>query len=97
MSDPLMILLDVDPRVAQETLLMAVAPTPVPPGAIDPATGRLLPLSVEERRACSEALGRALDAIAEITDATDTDETWREVFRGIDEGRPHRKLFEGMN
>ena len=31
-----------------------------------------------------------------MTDETDTDEVWAEVFRSIDEGRPHRKLFEGM-
>jgi hypothetical protein len=75
---------------------MAIAPTPAPPrGDVDPATGRLLPLSDEQRQARTEALNRALDALADITDATDTDATWREVMRGIDEGRPHRPLFEG--
>jgi len=26
----------------------------------------------------------------------DTDDIWAKIYRGIDEGRPHRKLFEGM-
>lgn len=29
-----------------------------------------------------------------ITDASDTDEVWEDALRGIDEGRPHRPLFE---
>jgi hypothetical protein len=64
--------------------------------AIDPETGRLKPLTSEERRARSEALKRALDEMAQISDETDTDEVWRAVFRGIDETRPHRPLFEGQ-
>jgi hypothetical protein len=76
---------------------MAVAPTTPPPAAVDPATGRLLPLSDEQRRARSEALTRALDEIAGITDETDTDEVWRDALRGIDESRPYRPLFEGSD
>jgi hypothetical protein len=74
---------------------MAIAPTPARPGAVDTATGRLQPLTDQERRARSEALGRALDEIAGMIDETDTDEVWRDVMRGIDESRPHRPLFEG--
>jgi hypothetical protein len=74
---------------------MAIVPTPARPGAVDPATGRLQPLTDQERRARSEALGRVLDEIAGMTDETDTDEVWRDVMRGIDESRPHRPLFEG--
>jgi hypothetical protein len=74
---------------------MAVAPTPSRPGTVDVATGRLLPLTDQERRARSEALGRALDEIAGMTDETDTDQVWRDILRGIDAGRPHRPLFEG--
>jgi hypothetical protein len=75
---------------------MASAPIQAPPHSdVDPATGRLRPLSDEQRRARTEALNRALDALADLTDATDTDATWREVMRGIDESRPHRPLFEG--
>lgn len=74
---------------------MAIAPTPARSGAVDLATGRLRPLTDQERRARTEALGRALDEIAGMTDETDTDEVWRDVMRGIDEGRPHRRLFEG--
>src|SRR5208337_72022 len=43
-----------------------------------------------------EAAIRALRAISEITDETDTDDRWEEIYRNTDEGRPHRKLFEGM-
>jgi excisionase family DNA binding protein len=85
----------IDRPRTQESPVMATAPTPDRPGAVDPATGRLRPLTDRERRARSEALGRALDAIAGMTDETDTDEVWRDVLRGIDEGRPHRPLFEG--
>jgi hypothetical protein len=67
-----------------------------PPVAVDPATGRILPMSEEERAARRAAAIRAIKAIRQITDETDTDERWREIYRGIDEGRPHRKLFEGM-
>jgi hypothetical protein len=52
-------------------------------------------LTDQARRARSEALGRALDEIAAMTDETDTDEVWQEVMRDIDETRPHRPLFEG--
>ena len=77
--------------------IMATAPaTNVPQATVDPSTGRLLPLSDDERRARSKALNRALDEMATMTDATDTDEMWAEVFRGIDENRPHRPLFEGQ-
>jgi excisionase family DNA binding protein len=85
---------DRSPRT-QERSAMAIANTTAPPAAIDPATGRLLPMSDAQRKARSEALGRALDAMAAMTDETDTDLAWRDVFRGIDEGRPHRPLFEG--
>ena len=73
---------------------MSIAATPRTE-SIDPATGQLRPLTAQERKARSEALGRALDDIAEMTDETDTDEVWGEVMRGIDESRPHRPLFEG--
>jgi hypothetical protein len=59
--------------------------------------GRLIPLSAEERLARSEAAIRALKAITQITDETDTDEKWSEFYRGIDDNRPvGQKLFEGM-
>jgi|GEM_PF-1084450 len=78
-----------------EALADAAGPIPAfGPAAVD-ERGRIA-LTAEEWEARRAAALRALDAIAAITDETDTDETWREVFRGIDEGRPHRKLFEGM-
>lgn len=79
----------------RESPAMSIALTPARTGDVDTSTGRLLPLSDEDRKARSEALGRALDEIAGMTDETDTDEVWAEVMRGIDEGRPHRPLFEG--
>jgi hypothetical protein len=51
---------------------------------IDAATGRARPLSDQEQKTRSEALVRALAEIAEMTDETDTDEIWADVFRGID-------------
>jgi hypothetical protein len=71
-------------------------PDPTETPLIDPATGRLRPISDEERRTRSAALRRALAEIAEITDETDTDEVWADIFRSIDESRPHRPLFEGL-
>ena len=57
----------------------------------------MLPISDEERKARSE---RLLATLAEIEamgpGETDTEERWREFMRGIDEGRPERKLFEGQ-
>jgi excisionase family DNA binding protein len=73
---------------------MAVAP-PTEPPLIDPATGRLRPLSDEERRARSARLLRTLEEIAKITDETDTDENWAEVFRGLDAARPEYPPAEG--
>jgi hypothetical protein len=69
--------------------------TDTPRAAVDSA-GRLLPQSEAERRARSEELARALDELDAITDETDTDAIWSEVFRGIDAERPHRPLFEGQ-
>jgi hypothetical protein len=66
-----------------------------PPRAFGP-DGRLIPLTAEQRKARSEAARRAIDAIARITDETDTDGRWREIYRNIDAGRPHRPLFEGL-
>ena len=56
--------------------------------------GRLV-MSDDERRARSAAGLRALLALAELPD-TDPPGTDELVMRGIDEGRPHRPLFEGM-
>jgi hypothetical protein len=48
--------------------------------------GRIV-MTDEEWEARSAAAIRALRAIEEITDETDTDEIWDEVFRGLKEGR----------
>ena len=62
-------------------------------GDVD-SSGRLVPRSEAERRAHSVELRAALDDIATIgPDATDAEEVWDEVFRGIDSSRPHRPLF----
>lgn len=41
----------------------------------------------EERAARREAVLRVLRKVGDITDETDTDEIWDEVFRGLKEGR----------
>ncbi len=65
---------------------MATAHTTETP-VVDPVTGRRRNLSDEERRARSESLQRTLDKMAEITDETDTDAIWADVFRGLDAAR----------
>jgi excisionase family DNA binding protein len=72
---------------------MAIAPPSTE--TIDPATGKARPLSEEEQQARIAAVLQALEDIGQITDETDTDEVWSEVYRSIDETRPHRPLFEG--
>ncbi len=78
-------------------LIDAEGPIPsFPPLTLDPATGRLLPMSEDERAARRLAAIRAIKALSQMTDETDSDEIWEQVYRNIDAGRPHRKLFEGM-
>jgi hypothetical protein len=60
--------------------------TPIPPPA---RTGPIV------RRPATRRLAEVLEEMRATTDDTDTDASWEGVFRGIDEGRPHRKLFEG--
>ena len=67
-----------------------------PPLALDPETGRMLPISDEEFDARRDAALRMLVVLEQITDESDTVERWREVYRNIDAGRPHRPLFEGL-
>ena len=80
---------------AEESPHMAITPMSARPGTVDTDSGPIQPLTDQERRARSEALGRALDEIAGMTDETDTDQVWQDVMRGIDENRPHRPQFEG--
>ena len=76
---------------------MATTPiTPTRPGTIDLSTGRLDPMTGEEIKARAEALKQAFEGPLWTPDETDTDESWSEVFRNIDESRPHRPLFEGQ-
>lgn len=65
-----------------------------PPRALD-AHGRLIPIPEEERQARAAAAIRALRAIAQLPD-DDPSDTEQRMMKGIDAGRPHRKLFEGM-
>ena len=82
-------------RYAAEIAEARANPAPVRKSDFN-ANGRLLPISEEERKARSEAFRKALDEIQQMTDESETDEMWADIFRSIDEGRPHRKLFEGM-
>lgn len=66
-----------------------------PPLALDDH-GRIIPLSDAEREDRWAATVRALDAIGQIGDQDEPASVAEQVMRGIDEGRPHRKLFEGM-
>jgi hypothetical protein len=68
-----------------------------PPLALDPETGRVRPVTDEEIAARRDAALRMLAALDQITDERDTDENWREVYRNIDSGRPHRPLFQGLH
>lgn len=66
-----------------------------PPRKFD-ELGRLIPISLEERRARSEAAIRALDALAKLPD-DDPPGTAEAFMRGVDANRaPGCKLFEGM-
>ena len=65
-----------------------------PPRALD-KLGRLIPLSPEERAARRDAAIRVLKALRDLPD-DDPPGTEDAMMRGIDEGRPHRPLFEGM-
>ena len=81
-----------EPRVNDE-----LGPIPAfPPASLDPATGRMLPISDEELSARRTAVLRMLKVLDGITDESDTEEKWREVFRNIDSCRPHRPLFQGL-
>jgi hypothetical protein len=65
-----------------------------PPRPID-EHGRLLPLTPEERDARRDAAIRALKAFRDLPD-DDPPGAEQAMMRGIDENRPHRRLFEGM-
>lgn len=80
---------------AGATLCDADGPIPTfPPRTLD-ARGRLVPISPEERKARSEAAIRTIRALAALPD-DDPPDTMERMMRGIDEGRPYRKLFEGL-
>jgi hypothetical protein len=68
---------------------------PLDPRPID-ENGRLLPISEEERKARSERLQAMLKELETMRGQTDTEDRWREVMRGIDQGRPERPLFKGQ-
>jgi hypothetical protein len=86
------------PRSIEGTeLIDELGPIPTfPPVALDPETGRMLPISDEEIAARREAVLRMLKVLHQITDESDTDENWRDVYQSIDAGRPHRPLFKGL-
>ena len=81
-------------RFVRRVPTMAIAPTTETP-VVDPVTGRRRPLSDEERRARSDRLQHTLKSLHEITDETDTDENWAEVFRGLAAARPEYPPVEG--
>ena len=73
---------------------MASAPAIASPHRSVDASGRALPMTDAELRVRTAAVIQGLAAAAEITDETDTDETWERFVRGIDEDRmSSRKRF----
>ena len=84
------------PALPSSSLRDADGPIPTfPPRALD-ERGRLVPISAEERRARSEAVVRALKAVASLRD-DDPPGTAERMMRGIDDHRPpDAKLFEGL-
>jgi hypothetical protein len=68
--------------------------SPAPPSGCD-ANGRLLPISEEEQRVRAEAFARMIDEWRDLPE-DDPPGSYEDALRGIDEGRPHRKLFQGM-
>jgi hypothetical protein len=84
------------PGVAEIIARARVARRPHPQSGRFDAAGRLLPVSDEERARRSEHLRRLFEEWErQPPDPTDSEEIWEQVMRGIDEERPHRKLFEG--
>jgi hypothetical protein len=78
-------------------LIDELGPIPTfPPAAVDPDTGQILAVSEADVVARRDAVLRMLKVLDEIADESDTDEDWREVYRSIDAGRPHRPLFTGL-
>ena len=59
------------------------SPQPFNPARETDERGRVLPSAYEWRQAHVEELNQSLDALAEITDETDTDEVWDEVLRNL--------------
>jgi hypothetical protein len=94
-SDGLVADRDADPFDRRNPTMAIADPTETP--VVDPTTGRIRPLSDEERRARSARLQRTLDEIAEITDETDTEENWAEVFRGLAAARGESPAAEGSS
>jgi hypothetical protein len=85
-----------EPPALASRLASYLANLPPPPMSGVDESGRAIPLSDEERRAKADRLARALDEINRTASDRDTEEVWREVYRTIDEDRPHRTLLEGM-
>jgi hypothetical protein len=84
------------PSIEGTELFDELGPIPTfPPVTLDPKTGRMLPISDEEIAARREAVLRMLEVLHLITDESDTDERWRDVYQSLDAGRPHRPLFKG--
>lgn len=70
-------------------------PIPMFPPRVLDGHGRLLPVAPEERAARRDAAIRVLKALRDLPD-DDPQGIEEAMMRGIDEGRPHRPLFEGM-
>lgn len=68
---------------------------PLPKRSTD-EVGRLLPRTDEQKKENAERSRQSIARMRQMTDESETDEMWSEIYRNIDAERPHRKLFEGM-
>jgi hypothetical protein len=70
-------------------------PGNIPPSCLGP-DGKPRVFSEEEHRQYIESALRRLDEIAEIPDGDeDPPDALEQMMKGIDEGRPHRPMFNG--
>lgn len=70
--------------------------TEAAPAPLVDARGRVRRLTAKEQSERAARLRALFDRIEAQPSTPEEEATYREILRGIDEGRPERKLFEGM-
>ena len=66
------------------------------PAPLVDARGRVRRLTPEERAERTAKIRALFEPIESEPSTPEEEATYREILRGIDEGRPQRPLFEGM-